>query len=323
LLDAAVGRRDGIDHAARALLGAYVRSMSREPGVTPLGMHRRHFERVAVTVSGSLRRISLDTVKHLAAAADRVQPPRRGVVILIYHRIGGGAGVELDLPTAVFDEQMRRLSGAGVGTTLDHALTDLESEHAHQRNPVVVTFDDGTADFVDAALPVLERHRVPALLYLATSFVEANRALPYGGRPLSWAGLRDALSSGLVTIGSHTHSHAVLDRLSPNAIDEELRRSRELIAEHLGVAADHFAYPKGVARSRAADVAVRRVFRSAATGEIRTNRYRDSDPYRLGRTPIQSSDGIRWFDRKAAGGMTLEGALRGALNRVRYKGAAN
>ena len=63
------------------------------------------------------------------------------------------------------------------------------------RHPVVVTFDDGTADLVDVALPILARHDVPSMWYLATDFMERSREFPDGGRPLSWAGAREAVDS--------------------------------------------------------------------------------------------------------------------------------
>jgi peptidoglycan/xylan/chitin deacetylase (PgdA/CDA1 family) len=257
-------------------------------------------------------------VKHTAVLADRVRAPVPGAVILIYHRVGAQADVELDLPQALFREQMQSLANRPGTTTLDDALMALEGSGGGP-DPLVVTFDDGTADFVDEALPVLVETRVPALLYLATGFVESGTELPYGGRPLTWAALREAIATGLVTIGSHTHSHAVLDRLSPQQIDDELRRATDLIGEHLGVEPHHFAYPKGVADSADADRVVRAHFESAATGEIRANPYGATDPYRLGRTPIQRSDGMRWFEAKAAGGMRLEGTLRLGLNRLRYR----
>ena len=40
---------------------------------------------------------------------------------------------------------------------------------------VVVTFDDGTGDFVDEAVPVLDRF-VLATLYVATRFVDEQRS---------------------------------------------------------------------------------------------------------------------------------------------------
>lgn len=260
-------------------------------------------------------------LKPTAAAADRIHPPARGVVVLVYHRVGGGTHLELDLPRADFDAQMAWLADHQVASTLDDALVALDGD-GHGSDPVVVTFDDGTADFVDEALPVLVAHEIPATLYLATAFVEDGTPFPYGAPPMSWSGLRDAVSTGLVTVGSHTHTHALLDRLPPQQIARELDESRRLVEDRLGVRADHFAYPKALPGSAAADGAVRARFRSAALAGTRPNPYRTTDPHRLARSPVQASDGDRWFAAKVAGGMRLEDDLRRVANRVRYRGAA-
>jgi hypothetical protein len=66
---------------------------------------------------------------------------------------------------------------------------------------------------------------------------------------------------------------------------------------------------------------VRARFRSAALAGTRPNRYGATDPYRLSRSPIQLSDGMRWFEAKLDGGMALEDRLRQVINRGRYAGA--
>jgi hypothetical protein len=76
-----------------------------------------------------------------------------------------------------------------------------------------------------------------------------------------------------------------------------------------------------VAGSPAADQAVRARFRSAAVAGTRPNPFGATDPYALARSPVQRSDGLRWFERKVAGGMALEDALRRLLNRRRYASA--
>jgi peptidoglycan/xylan/chitin deacetylase (PgdA/CDA1 family) len=271
-----------------------------------------------------VRSFTQRVVKTSAAAADRLRHPTPGIVVLIYHRVGAGSGLEIDLPVDLFDEQMAALAAEGRTTTLDDALERLADPNpvAPAPSPVVVTFDDGTADFADVALPILERHQVPAALYVATDFVERGKPFPGGGTPLSWRAIDDTRSTGLVTIGSHTHTHALLDRASAPEAEQELDRSTELIGERLGIAVEHFAYPKAVAGSPAADAAIRRRFRSAALAGTRPNPYGRTDPYRLARSPIQVADGMRWFRRKAAGGMALEDGLRRVLNRRRYAGQA-
>lgn len=267
-----------------------------------------------------LRNVATQLVKSGAVAVDRVRPPQNGVVVLIYHRVGGGSGFQFDLPTPLFAEQMRLIAEQQRVATLADALIGLTERRAAAEPPVVVTFDDGTADFHDTALPILQRYRIPATLYLATAFVEEARQFPRGGVPLSWGGLADAVSTGLIDVGSHTHTHALLDRLPERDIARELDQSVELIQDRLGLPARDFAYPKAVAGSATARTAVRQRFRSAALAGTSANIYGRTDPYALSRSPIQAADGMRWFERKLAGGMVMEDRLRSALNRRRYVG---
>lgn len=258
------------------------------------------------------------TVKGAAALVDTTRRPRSGITILIYHRVGAGTGGEMDLAPAAFDAQLQWLRDTQRMLTLDAALAELTAPAGSAERGVVLTFDDGTSDWLDHVLPALERHVVPATFYVATSFIDERIDFPGGGRPLDWAGLRELASSDLVTIGSHTHRHLLLDRLAPREVDTELDRSVELLGDRLGVRAEHFAYPKAVAGSPAADAAVRRRFRSAVLAGTRPN-LPGADVHRLQRSPVQASDGDRWFRRKALGGLRLEDDLRRGVNRMRYR----
>ena len=266
------------------------------------------------------------SVKHAAEVADLLHRPPRGVVVLLYHRVGRRSSIEVDLPEALFDEQMAALAESRRAVSLDAALELLTAPGPAAslppgRDPVVVTFDDGTRDLAEVAAPILARHDIPATLYVATDFVDRQRSFPDDGVPLSWAELRDLAAGGLWQLGSHTHTHALLDRLPAREVDDELDRSIDRIATETGTAPAHFAYPKALAASTGAERAVRRRFRSAALAGTRVNRYGDTDPWRLARSPVQVSDGMRWFDRKASGGMGFEDTLRRVLNRRRYAGA--
>jgi peptidoglycan/xylan/chitin deacetylase (PgdA/CDA1 family) len=272
------------------------------------------------------RSMALRTLKTLAAAGDRVRPPTPGVVVLIYHRVGGGSGTEVDLPPEAFDEQIAWLAATGRVVSLDDALARLAAgddravdDGAPDEGPIVVTFDDGTADLAEVATPILVRHGVPAIVYLATGFVDEGLDFPDDGTPLSWAAVRDMAATGLVTFGSHTHGHLLLDRLPPAEAVDELDRSKDLIENHVGAPAHHFAYPKAVAASAEVEPLVRARYRSAALGGNRPNPYRGTDVHRLSRTAVQVSDGAAFFVRKARGGMALEDSLRRGLNRVRYR----
>jgi peptidoglycan/xylan/chitin deacetylase (PgdA/CDA1 family) len=273
-------------------------------------------------VRANARRMAHETVKRVAAGADRLRPPPRGVIVLLYHRVGRRSPVEVDLELGIFRAQMETLAESGRVATIDDAVAMLRGEEpTRPLDPVVITFDDGTADFVETAVPVLVELGIPATLYVATDHIESRRPFPAAGRPVSWAALADACDTGLVTVGSHTHSHALLDRLAPADASDELGWSCALIEERLGTPARHFAYPKAVRPSPANERLVRQRFASAALAGTRANAYGTTDVHRLARSPVQQADGMRWFAHKLAGGLALEDGLRRVANRARYAGA--
>jgi hypothetical protein len=261
------------------------------------------------------------TVKRAAAAADRVGPDRRGIIILLYHRVGAGTSSEVDLPAGLFDDQMAALADSGRAMSLDAALATLDAPDPPTEDPVVVSFDDGTGDFVDVAVPILERHAIPATLYVATRWVDAEEPFWGEGTPLGWSGLAEAVATGLVTIGSHTHAHLALETTAVRVAAADLDLSMGLIRDNLDIDPRHFAYPKAIPPRAATESIVRDRFVSAALAGNRVNPHGATDRHRLGRTPIQTSDGMRWFAHKLDGGMRLEGRLRELLDRRRYAGA--
>ena len=227
------------------------------------------------------------------------------VVILLYHRIGDGER-EIDISATAFERHLASLVERDRPRSLEEVLQP-------GGGGVVVTIDDGFRDFHDHALPLLVRHRVPALLYLATGLVR-NSGASTSPQALTWSQLVEAVGTGLVTVGSHTHSHASLAGATERRAEEEMRRSKELIEDRLGVACRHFAYPWNVG-SEAADRAARRLFDTVAWDAWRTNRRGHIDRHRLGRTPVLRNDGRVFFRAKVRGRLDGERHVYRALRR--------
>jgi len=268
--------------------------------------------------------------KRTAFMLDDLRPSPAGDVVLAYHRIGGRTVSPVDLSTSMFERQMANLNSDHRLAAMDELVDRHHSEilygreSAQSQPPVVaVTIDDGTADFVEVALPILDTYRVPVTLYLATEFVDSGRQYPAEGRPVSWAGLRDAMSTGLVTVGAHTHSHRLLDRCSFAEARVELDRCNERIEDELGVSPVHFAYPKACAASGQVAALVKSRYRSAAVAGTRPNVLGQTDLWQLSRSPIQNADAWEGFQRKVAGGMRTEDDLRRVINLVRYRGSSS
>ncbi len=270
-----------------------------------------------------LRHAASYGVKSAAVAFDRVRAPQRGITVLLYHRTGAGTGSLVDLEPTTFAAQLAYLADHAEVITLDDAAERLRTGHSGNDLPtVVLTFDDGTVDFTDQTVPLLVRYGLPATLYVATAFVDEGRTWPDGCPSASWAGLRDALATGLVSIGSHTHEHRLLDRAPLDEVSDDLDRSIELIGDELGVEARHFAYPKALAPRADIEALVRARFVTAALAGNRANVAGAADLHLLGRTPVQTTDAGPFFRQKVAGGMRAEADLREVANRIRYRGAA-
>jgi peptidoglycan/xylan/chitin deacetylase (PgdA/CDA1 family) len=235
------------------------------------------------------------------------------VVILLYHRVGGPGG-EIDLPAALFERQLELLAERERVLTLDQAVAD-----GHDGG-VVVTVDDGYRDFHDTVLPLLVRYRVPVVLYQATGLVVGESSAPDRPGALTWSQLAEAVATGLVTVGAHTHGHTDLSRASEQTCHDEMVRSRDLVEDRLGVACRHFAYPWAVA-SPVADRLARRLFDTAALDAWRPNRAGAIDPWRLGRTPVLASDGFAFFRAKVQGRLDGEALAYRLLGRGPWRGA--
>lgn len=98
---------------------------------------------------------------------------RRGARILMYHRFGPpGAFRRLD--AAAFDRQLAYIARHFLPRRLSDVVARLREGRTIEPRTVVVTVDDGYADFAEFAYPLLERHRVPATLFLVSEFVEGR-----------------------------------------------------------------------------------------------------------------------------------------------------
>ncbi|MFF1507511.1 polysaccharide deacetylase family protein [Streptomyces sp. NPDC058326] len=118
---------------------------------------------------------------------------------------------------------------------------------------VGLTFDDGYADFLESAVPLLRHHRFTATVYvLPGRFGGANTWDGDGPRKslLTEDGILRAAEAGM-EIGSHGLRHVSLPAADDAALADETRRSRALLEDLTGTTVDGFCYPYGHVDARA------------------------------------------------------------------------
>ncbi len=136
-------------------------------------------------------------------------------------------------------------------------MTDLLAARARGEGQGLVglTFDDGYADFVDNALPLLARWGCGATLFVLPGRLGGDNAWdPQGPRkPLLTAdGIRQAAAGG-VEIGSHGLTHVDLTQADDDTLHAEVAESRSRLRELTNSPVDGFCYPYGTIDTRAMD----------------------------------------------------------------------
>ncbi|MGH2718151.1 MAG: polysaccharide deacetylase family protein, partial [Actinomycetota bacterium] len=184
-----------------------------------------------------------------AATATTVVP------ILLYHGVSDDCSPEMarfTVAPSAFEEQLSQLAGDGYETLTVSAFRPalLGAAGRLPARPLLITFDDGLANFATEALPILQRYGFAATLYaISGSMGDAapgrNR---YGDPMLTWAELSEVATAG-VEVGAHTHGHPMLDTLPHSEAREEITRSKDLIEQHLQAPIGSFAYPHGYSSS--------------------------------------------------------------------------
>jgi peptidoglycan/xylan/chitin deacetylase (PgdA/CDA1 family) len=170
--------------------------------------------------------------------------PATYVPVLYYHYIRinpnprDRAGFSLSTPPAVFRAQMQYLADYGFHViSLHQAVLAIKNHSGLPSRPLVLTFDDGYADFFTAAMPILLSHG-----FTATDFVVTGRL----GRPGFMTPSQVVVADGLgFNIGAHTVDHVALAALAPARATWEMRQSRLTLEGLLGHTVVDFAYPYG------------------------------------------------------------------------------
>ena len=178
---------------------------------------------------------------------------------------------------------------------------------------VAITFDDGYADNLHNALPLLEKYDAKATIYMVVDRHErdwstAKKAHHNTGElarepKLSDEELQRLVASGRIEIGSHTLTHINLRTTATDDKRRELAESRQLLQAQTGQAVAGFAYPFGIYGDEDVALAREAGYTTAVTTidgiDAHTPR---PDPLQLKRIKISGKDNMLAFVMRMRGG---------------------
>ncbi|MGW0513762.1 polysaccharide deacetylase family protein [Streptomyces olivaceoviridis] len=176
--------------------------------------------------------------------------------IAMYHSVGDCSDdpYRLTVSPDRLERQLRWLRRRGLRGV---SVTELLAARARGegRDLVALTFDDGYADFLGNALPLLTRWGCTATLFVLPGRLGGDNAWdPLGPRkPLLTAdGIRRAAAAGM-EIGSHGLTHVDLTQADDGLLKAETAESRAVLEELTNAPVTGFCYPYGTVDGRAVE----------------------------------------------------------------------
>jgi peptidoglycan/xylan/chitin deacetylase (PgdA/CDA1 family) len=178
----------------------------------------------------------------------------RTLRVLMYHKVNDLSPNPTTVPTAVFAEQMELLGELGyVPVSLEHVRDHYVSGTQLPEGAVLITFDDGYRDNLVNALPILQRHGYPAVIFVPIGFLEGDRPLPHEealralgvrNETVDWSELAE-LEAGGIRVESHGSGHRPVSELDTADAAREIALSKLRLEERLGRPVEAYAFVKG------------------------------------------------------------------------------
>ena len=180
-------------------------------------------------------------------------------LVLMYHTVAEARYDPHGLAVSPrrFAEQMAWLHRRGLrGTGVGELVAAIRAGRG--RGLVGITFDDGYADVLSTAVPILLEHGFGATFFVLSERLGGTNDWDPDEPPwslLDAGGIRQLAAAG-VEIGSHGQVHLRLGGCDPGTLRREVSGSRTALAELIGGPVQGFAYPYG-SMDAAARAAVR------------------------------------------------------------------
>ena len=163
--------------------------------------------------------------------------PDKGVIALMYHRFNENKYPSTNIKNEIFLKHLDEINNSKFEFISFNKFNEIIKSKM-EKNYLLLTIDDGFESFYLNAWPVLKKRKIPFILFVSTREVGKNGYM-------TWKQIKEIESSGLATIGNHSHTHEYLIDWEEKKIRDDLEKSIKIFEKELDYSPKLFSYPFG------------------------------------------------------------------------------
>lgn len=229
---------------------------------------------------------------------------RKGVRVLMYHKVSTQNNDFLTVTTAQFESQLAYLKSENYQFITAQNLLDF---YVHNNSlppkPLLLTFDDGYLNNLELAYPILKKHATKATIFIPTSFVGKTNDWDKGNDEIMSLDQLKNLDPSVFELALHSHEHRNYADLSIAEIASDVARNVAFFKQNNLNYTPVFAYPYGgrpqnEMYSRMIIVFKMLGIKAAFRIGNRVNSLKINDLYELNRIDVKGTDGFGLFKWK-------------------------
>ena len=160
-----------------------------------------------------------------------------GIITLMYHRFDESKYPSTNIMINEFESHLDSINKDGFTfISADDFINNFSSTHSQKK--VLLTIDDGFTSFYESAWPILQKNKIPFILFVNTREVGSNGYM-------NWDQIKEIAKEEFVHIGNHGHSHEYLADMNKAEVVNDIKIASDLFEKELGYNSPFFSYPFG------------------------------------------------------------------------------
>ena len=155
----------------------------------------------------------------------------------MYHRFNENQHPSTNVKIEIFKKQIELINEKKINFIMPSNF-DKNFNLKKSKKKILLTIDDAFLSFYENAWPILQKEKIPFILFVSTREVGQFNYM-------TWEQIREIAKEDFVHIGNHSHSHEYMVNWKPKEIKEDLKKSITIFKKEIGYNSNFFSYPFG------------------------------------------------------------------------------